>query len=56
VVLLSGQDKLDNFVKAVKSLKATFADLNDGAVDKHVHESTKTYLDKMSKWTEVKAK
>jgi hypothetical protein len=56
VNLLSKQDKLDNFVKAVKSLKTTFEALEDASVDKYVHDSTKGYLDKMSKWTEVKTK
>jgi hypothetical protein len=54
VVLLTKQNKLDNFVAAVKSLKATFEALEDGTVDKHVHDSTKDYLGKMSKWTEAK--
>lgn len=55
VVLLSKQDKLDNFVKAVKAIKATFDALEDGSVDKYVHDATKGYLDKMTKWTEVKS-
>ena len=55
VVLLSKQDKIDAFVKAVKSIKATFENLEDGSVDKYVAECTKVYLDKMSSWTEVKA-
>jgi len=55
VTLLSKQDKLDEFVKAVKSIKAKFEALEDGSVDKYVHDATKGYLDKMSKWTEVKS-
>jgi len=55
VTVMSKADKLTAFVKAVKSLKATFEALEDGSVDKHVNDATKGYLDKMSKWTEVKA-
>ena len=55
VVLLSKQDKLDNFVKAVKAIKATFENLEDATVDKYVADATKAYLDKMTKWTEVKS-
>jgi len=55
VVLLSKQDKLDEFVKSVKTLKAKFEALEDGSVDKYVHDATKGYLDKMVKWTEVKS-
>jgi hypothetical protein len=55
VVLLSKQDKLDEFVKAVKTIKAKFEALEDGSVDTYVHDATKGYLDKMVKWTEVKS-
>ena len=55
VTLLSKQDKLDNFVKAVKAVKATFENLEDASVDKYVADATKAYLDKMTKWTEVKS-
>ena len=55
VVLLSKQDKLDEFVKAVKAIKAKFEALEDGSVDKYVYDATKAYLDKMTKWTEVKS-
>ena len=55
VTLLSKQDKLDNFVKAVKAIKATFENLEDASVDKYVADATKAYLDKMTKWTEVKS-
>jgi hypothetical protein len=55
VTLLSKQDKLDEFVKSVKTLKAKFEALEDASVDKYVHDATKGYLDKMSKWTEVKS-
>jgi len=53
VTLLSKQDKIDNFVKAVKAIKATFENLEDASVDKYIHDATKGYLDKMVKWTEV---
>lgn len=55
VTVMSKADKLTAFVKAVKSLKATFEALEDASVDKYVNDATKGYLDKMSKWTEVKA-
>jgi hypothetical protein len=53
VTLLSKQDKLDEFVKAVKTIKTKFENLEDGSVDKYVHEATKAYLEKMKRWTEV---
>jgi hypothetical protein len=53
VTLLSKQDKLDNFVKSVKSLKSTFEALEDASVDKYVHDATTAYLEKMKRWTEV---
>jgi hypothetical protein len=53
VNLLSKQDKLDNFVKSVKSLKSTFEALEDASVDKYVHDATTAYLEKMKRWTEV---
>jgi len=53
VVLLSKQDKLDEFVKSVKTLKAKFENLEDGSVDKYVHDATTAYLEKMKRWTEV---
>ena len=56
VVVMSKQDKIDNFVKAVKSIKATFEALEDASVDKYVHEATTAYLEKMKRWTEVKTK
>jgi hypothetical protein len=55
VTLLSKQDKLDEFVKSVKTLKAKFEALEDASVDKYVNDATRGYLDKMSKWTEVKS-
>jgi len=55
VVLLSKQDKLDEFVKSVKTLKAKFEALEDGSVDKYVHEAATGFLTKLSKWTEVKS-
>jgi hypothetical protein len=54
VVVMSKEDKLSEFVKAVKTLKAKFEALEDGSVDKHVGESTRAFLDKMSRWTEAK--
>jgi CHASE3 domain sensor protein len=56
VVVMSKQDKLDEFVKAVKTIKAKFEALEDASVDKYVHEATTAYLEKMKRWTEVKAK
>jgi hypothetical protein len=56
VTLLSKQDKLDEFVKAVKTIKAKFENLEDGSVDKYVHDATTAYLEKMKRWTEVKTK
>jgi len=53
VTLLSKQDKLDEFVKAVKTIKTKFENLEDGSVDKYVHEATTAYLEKMKRWTEV---
>jgi len=53
VTLLSKQDKLDEFVKAVKTIKAKFEALEDASVDKYVHEATTAYLEKMKRWTEV---
>jgi hypothetical protein len=53
VTLLSKQDKLDEFVKSVKALKAKFENLEDGSVDKYVHDATTAYLEKMKRWTEV---
>jgi hypothetical protein len=55
VTLLSKQDKLDEFVKSVKTLKAKFENLEDASVDKYVHEATMAYLEKMKRWTEVKS-
>jgi len=55
VTLLSKQDKLDEFVKSVKTLKAKFENLEDASVDKYVHEATTAYLEKMKRWTEVKS-
>ena len=56
VTLLSKQDKLEEFVKSVKTLKAKFEALEDGSVDKYVYEAATGFLTKLSKWTEVKAK
>jgi len=53
VTLLSKQDKLDEFVKAVKTIKAKFEALEDASVDKYVHDATTAYLEKMKRWTEV---
>ena len=53
VVVMSKQDKLDEFVKAVKTIKTKFENLEDGSVDKYVHEATTAYLEKMKRWTEV---
>jgi hypothetical protein len=53
VTLLSKQDKLDEFVKSVKTLKAKFEALEDASVDKYVHDATTAYLEKMKRWTEV---
>jgi hypothetical protein len=53
VNLLSKQDKLDEFVKAVKTIKTKFENLEDGSVDKYVHDATTAYLEKMKRWTEV---
>jgi len=53
VTVMTKEDKLSEFVKAVKSIKAKFEALEDGSVDKYVHDATKGYLDKMVKWTEV---
>jgi len=53
VTLLSKQDKLDEFVKAVKTIKAKFEALEDASVDKYVYEATTAYLGKMKRWTEV---
>jgi len=53
VTLLSKQDKLDEFVKAVKTIKAKFEALEDASVDKYVYEATTAYLEKMKRWTEV---
>jgi len=55
VTLLSKQDKLDEFVKAVKTIKAKFEALEDASVDKYVHDATTAYLEKMKRWTEVKS-
>jgi len=55
VTVMSKEDKLSEFVKSVKTLKAKFEALDDGSVDKYVHDATKGYLDKMVKWTEVKS-
>ena len=55
VTLLSKQDKLDEFVKSVKTLKAKFEALEDGSVDKYVYEAATGFLTKLSKWTEVKS-
>jgi len=53
VTLLSKQDKLSEFVKSVKTLKAKFEALEDASVDKYVHDATTAYLEKMKRWTEV---
>ena len=53
VTVMTKEDKLTAFVKAVKSLKTTFEALEDSSVDKYVHDATKGYLDKMKRWTEV---
>jgi hypothetical protein len=53
VTVMSKEDKLSEFVKSVKTLKAKFENLEDASVDKFVHEATKGYLDKMKRWTEV---
>jgi len=37
----------------VKTLKAKFEALEDGSVDKYVHEAATGFLTKLSKWTEV---
>jgi len=55
VTVMSKEDKLSEFVKAVKSIKAKFEALEDGSVDKYVHDATKGYLEKMVRWTEVKS-
>jgi len=55
VTLLSKQDKLDEFVKSVKTLKAKFEALEDASVDKYVNDATTAYLEKMKRWTEVKS-
>jgi hypothetical protein len=54
VVVMSKQDKIDAFVKAVKSIKATFENLEDGSIDRVVGEVTKAYLSRMAHWTEAK--
>jgi murein L,D-transpeptidase YcbB/YkuD len=56
VTVMSKEDKLSEFVKAVKTLKAKFEALDDGSVDKYVHEAATAYLEKMKRWTEVKTK
>jgi hypothetical protein len=53
VVVMSKEDKLSEFVKSVKTLKAKFEALEDGSVDKYVYEATTAYLEKMKRWTEV---
>jgi hypothetical protein len=53
VTVMSKQDKLDEFVKAVKTIKTKFEALEDASVDKYVHDATTAYLEKMKRWTEV---
>jgi len=53
VTVMSKEDKLSEFVKAVKTIKAKFEALEDASVDKYVHEATTAYLEKMKRWTEV---
>ena len=55
VTVMSKEDKLSEYVKAVKTLKAKFEALEDGSVDKYVHEAATAYLEKMKRWTEVKS-
>jgi hypothetical protein len=54
VVVMSKEDKLTEFVKAVKTLKAKFEGLEDGSIDRVVGEVTKAYLSRMAHWTEAK--
>jgi len=54
VVVMSKEDKLSEFVKAVKTLKAKFEGLEDGSIDRVVGEVTKAYLSRMAHWTEAK--
>ena len=53
VTVMSKEDKLSEFVKAVKTLKVKFEALEDGSVDKYVHDAATAYLEKMKRWTEV---